>query len=317
MLFKRTAKKLSEVSQIDFEKEKEVQTLIEENLEAVFGLKFLATEFSILNMRFDTVAFDSENNAFIIIEYKKAKNMSLVDQGYSYLHTVLDRKAELVLLFSRVNGERRQIEDFCWDMTRVYFVSPSFSKFQIGATAYANMPFRLFEISKYEDGLFEIKEIENKSSINLPSQDEDSVMRKVSREVKVWTFEDYLGRTRPNEDILEIYSLLDESVANITQFEHDYKKVYIAFKHNRENIFDCAFSKTKIKIWINLKWGELGDLPSDLHVENVSSKGHHGNGDYQFEVSSAAEVEMIVPVIRKAYEKKISGTEKRYSQSNK
>ena len=65
MLFKRTAKKLSEVSQINFENEKEVQTLIEENLEAVFGLKFLATEFSILNMRFDTVAFDSENNAFI------------------------------------------------------------------------------------------------------------------------------------------------------------------------------------------------------------------------------------------------------------
>ena len=115
----------------------------------------------------------------------------------------------------------------------------------------------LLEISKFEDGLFEIKEIDNKSKIQLPSQDEDPVMRKVSKEVKVWTFEDYLGHTRPHDKVLELYGLLNESVANITRFEHDYKKVYIAFKHNRENIFDCAFTKNKIKIWINLGWGDL------------------------------------------------------------
>ena len=60
----------------------------------------------------------------------------------------------------------------------------------------------------------------------------------------------------------------------------------------------------KLKIWLNLRWNELGDIPSELPVLDVSNIGHHGNGDYQFDISTDAEIEMLVPLIRKTYEKK-------------
>lgn len=257
-------------------------------------------------MRFDTVAYDEENAAFVIIEYKKVRNTSLVDQGYAYLHTVLDRKAELVLLYNKVRNDRKQVSDFSWDMTRIYFVSPYFSKFQLAATGFANMPFKLFEIQQYYGGLIEISEIENKTETEFESSTQDKVIESVNKEVKVWTFDDYCKKTNPNDDVLELYSHLVDSVSDIASFSIDYKKVYIAFKSKHTNVFDCAFTKKKLKIWLNLRWNELGEIPSELPVMNVSDIGHHGNGDYQFDISKESEIEMLIPLVRKTYERKMA-----------
>ena len=304
MLFQKTQNTLREIQHIDFKLEKDIQKLLENNLKSVFGLQFLETEFSLKDMRFDTVAYDEENAAFVIIEYKKVRNTSLVDQGYAYLHTVLDRKAELVLLYNKMKNDRKQVSDFSWDMTRIYFVSPYFSKFQLAATGFANMPFKLFEIQQYDGGLIEIIEIENKTETEFESSMQDKVIESVNKEVKVLTFDDYCKKTNPSDEVLELYSHLVDNVSDIASFSIDYKKVYIAFKAKHTNIFDCAFTKKKLKIWLNLRWNELGEIPSELPVMNVSNIGHHGNGDYQIDISTYAELEMLVPLIRKTYEKK-------------
>lgn len=306
MLFQKTQNTLREIQHIDFRLEKDIQKLLENNLKSVFGLQFLETEFSLKDMRFDTVAYDEENAAFVIIEYKKVRNTSLVDQGYAYLHTVLDRKAELVLLYNKVKNDKKQVSDFSWDMTRIYFVSPYFSKFQLAATGFANMPFKLFEIQQYDGGLIEIIEIENKTETEFETSAQDKVIESVNKEVKVWTFDDYCKKTNPSDEVLELYSHLVDSVSDITAFSIDYKKVYIAFKAKHTNVFDCAFTKKKLKIWLNLRWNKLGDIPSELHVIDVSNIGHHGNGDYQIDISTDAELEMLVPLIRKTYERKMN-----------
>lgn len=304
MLFRKTQNTLQEIKNMDFKLEKDIQRLLENNLETVFGLQFLETEFPIKDMRFDTVAYDVENAAFVIIEYKKVRNTSLVDQGYAYLHTVFDRKAELVLLYNRVRNDKKQVSDFSWDQTRIYFVSPSFSKFQLEATGFANMPFKLFEIQQYDGGLIEIIEVDNKTEAELEVPEQDKVIKTVNKEVKVWTFDDYCKHAKPSDEVLELYYKLVDNVSDIASFSVDYKKVYIAFKAKHTNIFDCAFTKKKLKVWLNLRWNELCDIPSELSVIDVSNIGHHGNGDYQFDISSESEIEMLVPLIRKTYEKK-------------
>lgn len=77
---------------IDFKNEKELQSYVEKNMEEILGYKFIATEFSVGDSRLDSLGYDKENNTFIIIEYKNIKNNSLVDQGYSYLALMLERK---------------------------------------------------------------------------------------------------------------------------------------------------------------------------------------------------------------------------------
>ena len=65
--------RLSEFEQISDKKvdsnEKILQTLVEKNLDVIFPhLEFISSEFTIDNLRPDTIAFDKERNSFVIFD---------------------------------------------------------------------------------------------------------------------------------------------------------------------------------------------------------------------------------------------------------
>src|SRR5205085_9673182 len=75
--------RLSSVEQTNFGTEKELQSLIEANLDAVFNCRFVATEFSTGAQhagRIDTLALSEDNNP-VIIEYKKVESSELITQS--------------------------------------------------------------------------------------------------------------------------------------------------------------------------------------------------------------------------------------------
>ena len=85
--------------------EKSLQTLIENHLEDFLGIRFLATEYSTgvkHGGRIDTLGID-ENNCPVIIEYKRATNENVINQGLYYLDWLLDHKAEFQLLAMQVS----------------------------------------------------------------------------------------------------------------------------------------------------------------------------------------------------------------------
>jgi predicted transport protein/Fe-S cluster assembly ATPase SufC len=64
---------------------------------------------------------------------------------------------------------------------------------------------------------------------------------------------------------------------------------YIAFKKNNKNIFDIKIQKNNIKLWVNKKNGTMPAVLSDL-FDDVSNKGHHGNGDFEKTFTNEAAV---------------------------
>jgi hypothetical protein len=74
-------------------------------------------------------AFDDESKAFVIIEYKKDRNFSVVDQGMSYLNLMLNNKADFILEYnesfhSSPNLKREGVD---WSQSRIIFISPEFT----------------------------------------------------------------------------------------------------------------------------------------------------------------------------------------------
>lgn len=67
-IFSIQNKKLLPIREKDIDLEKDIQKLTEENLETIFGLQFVSTEFALQNFRIDTLTFDKETNAFVLIE---------------------------------------------------------------------------------------------------------------------------------------------------------------------------------------------------------------------------------------------------------
>lgn len=89
-LYTNQSGKLEEVKGTPFKPEKDIQKVFEVNLSALMGLELVKSKFMIKNKRIDTLAYDTQACAFIIIEYKRDKNISVFDQGFTYLGLMLD-----------------------------------------------------------------------------------------------------------------------------------------------------------------------------------------------------------------------------------
>jgi len=81
VLFNLVAGKLAHIKEKPFVLEKNIQELVENNLANLLNLELVCSEFAIKNFRFDTVAFDRKSMAFVVIEYKRNQNFSVIDQG--------------------------------------------------------------------------------------------------------------------------------------------------------------------------------------------------------------------------------------------
>ena len=113
-IYKQNGNKLVPVREKRIDLEKTVQSLVEANLEDVFGLQFVTTEFALNSLRIDTLAFDEETNAFVVIEYKRDKSFSVIDQGYAYLALMLNNKADFVLEYNEKCKKNLRKDDIDW-----------------------------------------------------------------------------------------------------------------------------------------------------------------------------------------------------------
>ena len=293
--------KLEKVKEVSFKKEKEIQRLTEQNLKEIFGLEFVNSEFALGNLRIDTLAFDNETKSFVIIEYKKEKNFSVIDQGYAYLALLLNNKADFILEYNECKNKNLKKGDVDWSQSRVIFISPQFTKYQKRAINFKDLPIELWEISKYENNtiLFnQLKSPETSESITKVSPRSD-IVQKVNREIKVYTEEDHLN-VMP-EEIVETYEELKERILNLgDNIEIRPRKRYIGFIANT-NFVDIHPQKSQIKIWINLNKGELDD-PKNL-ARDVSKIGHWGNGDYEITVKPNSDLDYLMTLIKQSYKK--------------
>jgi RecB family endonuclease NucS len=129
MALYKISKKLEYIKEKSFKLEREIQEMTEQNLKLIFGLDFVKSEFSLNNFRIDTLAFDYDSNSFVIIEYKRDKNFSVIDQGYAYLSLMLNNKADFILEYNEKQGKILKRADVDWSQSRVMFISPSFTNY--------------------------------------------------------------------------------------------------------------------------------------------------------------------------------------------
>ncbi|OHW63386.1 hypothetical protein EUAN_02500 [Andreesenia angusta] len=298
-LFFLNKDKLEFIDDHPFKLEKDIQNLCEKNLKEVFDLEFVSSEFSIGNFRIDTLAFDRASKSFVIIEYKRDKKFSVIDQGYAYLSVMLNNKADFILEYNENRRDSLGREDVDWSQSKTIFISPSFTAYQMEATNFKDLPIELWEVKRYSNKTVSFNFISTsgvKESIKTISRGNKEI-ENVNKQIKVYTEDEHLSNM-PDE-ILELYEKFKSAILNISE-EIKIKPVkrYISFKVKR-NVVDVCIQKKAIKMWINLKKNNLDD-PKGL-FRDVSSTGHWGNGDYEVQVSDDENLEYIISLIKQSY----------------
>ncbi|MBQ2652631.1 MAG: hypothetical protein IJF83_03670 [Methanobrevibacter sp.] len=296
--------KLIPIKQVKFKNERELQRLTEKNLEELFGLKFVATEFQVDNLRIDTLAFNEETKSFVIIEYKNVKNYSVIDQGYSYLSLLLNNKAEFVLKYNLVFNTALSKDEFDFSQTSVMFISPSYTTYQLRSVEFSDIAFELWKVVKYSNGTVlydKVTDTDTTASIKQITNS-DNKKQKVNREIKKYTEEDTLDG-KP-DDIKSLYfDLKDFVLSNYDDIEINHWKYYFVFKANNKIVVSASVLAKSIKAWINLKETELHD--PDNRIRNVSNVGHHGVGDYEFIIKSEDDFYYFNKLFKQSYDEKI------------
>jgi len=144
-------RKLACINENLFKLEKELQKICEENLEIIFGFDLIKSEYTLHNFRIDTLAFDNQSKSFVIIEYKKDRSFSVVDQGYAHLSLLLNNKADFILEYNENCGDQLKRNEIDWSQSKVIFVSQSFTPHQIESINFKDLPIELWEVKRYRN----------------------------------------------------------------------------------------------------------------------------------------------------------------------
>ena len=299
-LYKNINGQLEKIRIDKFKLEKEIQEITENNLEEMLGLELVRSEFPLGQFRIDTLAFDRDSNAFVIIEYKRDKNYSVIDQGYSYLSLMLNNKADFILEYNENRSMPMKRSDVDWSQSRVIFISPSFTTYQREAINFKDLPIELWEIGRYQGNIISFTKIDTGKAIESIKSisKQNKTIKDVSDEIEVYDEESHLSQV--NDEIKELYERYREALLSFDCMEIKPKKKYISFVKEKSNIVDFVLQKKAIKIFINLPKGKLEDLRGISR--DVSNIGHWGNGDYEITVKDEKNFEYILSLIRQSYD---------------
>lgn len=241
--------KVNEVEQIPFKLEKEIQDLVEKNTDSIFDLLFIQSELTVNKYRIDTLCYDEESNSFVIIEYKKGSSYSVIDQGYTYLQLLLNNKSEFLLILSQHFNKVLKMEDVDWSNSKIIFVSPSFNSYQKDSVNFKGLPFELWEIKRYSNNTIVLNQhhSSSKESIDtLNPNNSNSVISKVSKEVKIVTEDDHTSKT--TDDVKEMWYELKEKLLSLNDVEIIPKNNYISLIFNGKTLTYFIFRKNNIQI---------------------------------------------------------------------
>lgn len=297
-VFSNKNQKLTILKEKPFKLEKEIQLLFEANLDIIGNLTFVKSEFNIKDYRIDSLAYDNEANAFVIIEYKRERNFSVIDQGVTYLNLMLDYQADFIVEYNescQANLKRNQID---WSQSKIIFVSPAFTDYQKQSTNFKDLAIELWEIKRFENDIITINPIKRSKSapsIKQVQHTKDSPLDKVTKELVVYDEDSHLKDK--SDEVLELYDNFKHAILALSpDLEIVPKKLYIAFKQGKNNIISIRLQNKSLKIWINAKKGNLDD-PKKL-MKDVSNIGHWAPGDYELSVSDTKHLEYIMSLVK-------------------
>jgi hypothetical protein len=132
-LFRTAAGAVAELHGQSVVIEKTLQTLLENHLDGFLGVTFLASEYvtgKTHGGRIDTLGID-ENLSPVIIEYKRALNENVINQGLFYLDWLLDHQAEFKLLAMKRLGTNVETK-IDWAGTRLICIAADFTRYEPG-----------------------------------------------------------------------------------------------------------------------------------------------------------------------------------------
>lgn len=308
-LFRLINGKAAELQSDASDLEKRLQTLIENNLETLLGIRFLATEYSTGKThggRIDSLGID-ENQSPVILEYKRSVGENVINQGLYYLDWLMDHKAEFEkLVAAKIGAAAAAVID--WSEPRVICIAADFTKFDSHAVQQIGRSIELIRYRRFGD---ELLLLELANAMSAAASKKAGGNAKAAKPAKEDAVQESVRSGGPDKSFAEIVAAhppqLTELLASLEDFvlslgddvQRKELKLYVAYKRIK-NFATVVAQKNRLLLYLHLNPSDIQSLP--LNARDVSQQGHWGTGDLEISLSTIAEFDAVKSMILMAYE---------------
>ncbi len=289
----RTTDQVTELIPVSIAFEKELQTLVEKNMDVFFGAKFLKSEFVIDGGRMDSIGLD-ENNSPIIFEYKRNLNENVINQGLFYLDWLMGHRRDFEWLVMESLG-KAVAERIDWTAPTVVCIANDFTKYDVYAVNQISRNIKLVKYVRYGKELILFEQV-NSQKLNGSKGIETA---QTNGSVTHYTTQEELLHKIPAKirelfnDICSYIEFVDEEL-DVVQL-----KYYKAYK-KIQNVICLEAHKEKVLLY--LKLDPTKETLEKGFSRDVSKIGHCGTGDFEISVSNEHQFEKAKPFIMRAIE---------------
>ena len=272
--------------------EKELQTVIEANMEAFFGVTFLASEYRTTDGgRMDSIGID-ENHCPVIFEYKRSMKENVINQGLFYLNWLLDHKDSFEVLVIEKLG-LKAADNIDWTMPRVICIAGDFTKYDESAIKQMNRNISLIRYKKFDNDLLMFEHTNENVATAIPENTTISNKPKATDK----TFEEQMASA--DKEIKTLYEDLSNYILSLgDDISETHLKLYVAFKKIRNIVTVVALKK---KLIINLPIDVTTVTFEEGFSRDVTNIGHWGCGAVEVHLKNRADFEKAKVLIDRAY----------------
>ncbi|MFF5721368.1 DUF5655 domain-containing protein [Streptomyces buecherae] len=284
--------------------EVELQRRVEAGLEAMLGIRFLASEYPTgpwHRGRIDTLGLD-ENGSPVVIEFKKGSDSGVLSQAVSYLSWLESAHHEFEALVRKVLGAEAA-ESIDWRRPRMICIAASFSHHD--RVAVQRLPERI-DLVRYrvcEGGLLSLLLVESSPGVSAAASSRRVRERGMTVDVAVAApvAPSSVGASLVPECLRDLYAEVDEALTAWGEIEVAPLRHYIAYRR-LVNVASVIFRPKHEAILVYLRLDpETVELVEGF-TRDMRGIGHLGTGDLEVRLASAADLEKAAPLIRRAFE---------------
>jgi predicted transport protein len=281
--------------------EKSLQTFFEKNLEELLGVRFLASEFTTSNGgRIDSLGLD-ENGCPVILEYKRATNENVVNQGLFYLDWLMDHRKDFQWLVMEKLG-KEEAEEVDWSAPRLICIAGDFNRYDDLAVKQIQRNIELIRYRRFGTDLFMLDLVSTTSakSTSSANSSQTSIATSASTTEKYKTIS--AVKDELDTSMIDRFEALRAYLMALgDDVQETMVRYYIAFKRIKN--FACVeFRPTTSKILIFVKVDPSSITLEPGFTRDVSKVGHYGTGDLEITLSKAEDLDRAMPLIKRSYE---------------
>ncbi len=285
--------------------ERSLQAVVERHIGTILGLRLLASDYATGRShggRIDTLGLD-ENGCPVIVEYKRAVNENVINQGLFYLDWLLDHRAEVKLL-ALERLDRAAAEAIEWDAPRLLCVAGDFTRYDAHAIKQIDRSIDLIRYRRYGDDflLLELAATSRRSqgdAATVPVVPPTGSPRRGRR-----------GGAKAVVDRLaaaptEVQHRYDALAAFLTSLGEDVQvrvlTSYVAFR--RLTNFACVEVQPQQRRVVVYAKVDPSTVPLEQgFTRDVRAVGHPGTGSLEIVIDSDEDVERAKPLLARSFE---------------